>query len=925
MDRGFSLVASILLFAVFASAQSLPEKNKREKESISLAGIWNFKLDPMNVSIPVQGSNFVLKLPETITLPGSTDQGGKGYKSQDMTSLRLTRMFEYAGAAWYEKKNIFIPEEWKGKDIFIFLERAHWETKAWVNGQYAGRQESLSTPHVYNITPYVVFGKKNTVRLRVDNSLIYNIAYSHAISAETQTNWNGVIGEMKIQAFDKAHINDIQLYPQAKDKKLKITFEIANSSKQPVKGYLKIQCKTVDSAEAQIKLPPKEIPFETSDSLLRFNCDYDLGKQILLWDEFNPNLYELSCELSTSGHTDSDQVSTRFGIRDLSVKGTQLTVNDRPVFIRGSVNSCEFPLTGYPSTDYSEWRRIMKIYKDYGMNCVRFHSWCPPEAAFKAADELGIYLQIENSDWRFTVGGDEATNQFYFDEAQRIFKTYGNHPSFTFFCEGNELVGKEVVPFLQKMLEQWKIDPRHLYVASSGYPTIEGSDFYDFYGARPQHWQEGLKGRFNSQPLNTRYDYSEYVEKFTVPMITHEIGQWCAYPDFNQISKYVGVLKPYNYELFREGLREKNLLDQAVDFHIASGKFQLIQKKEEFESYFRTPGLGGYYLLQLEDFPGQGTSPVGVVDAFFDPKIYVDAGEFSRMQSPQMLLLRTGKFVWSNNEQFTADAQFINYGKSEIKNARIHWILRNQEGKTVNEGVFPPADIPLGILIPVGKLSIPLNDIRQAEALDVVFSLEGTDLYNQWMIWVYPAQLTEPKPKNLLITRVWDKKAKQQLEKGGNVFLLADTAQIDSDVPPGFSGISWNTVWSGTPPDLLGILCNPAHEAFKYFPTQFYSNWQWFDLVKNSKPMLLDHTPASFKPLVQIIPDWNNNRKIGIIFEAKIGKGKLLMTSIDLPGIKANSPVARQMYYSLMEYLASDSFEPSNALSFETIDKLFKQ
>lgn len=918
-----SLFVLALLFSVFANAQSLPEKSKREKEAISLAGIWNFKLDPMNVSIPVQGSNFVLRLPETVTLPGSTDQAGKGYKTQDMTSLRLTRMFEYAGAAWYEKNNVFIPKEWKNKDIFIFLERAHWETKAWVNGQFVGRQESLSTPHVYNITPYVVFGQKNTIRFRVDNSLIHDIAYTHAISAETQTNWNGIIGEMKIQAFDKVHIRDIQVYPQRKDKKVKIAFEIANSSKQPVKGNLKIQCKPVNPAE-QINLPVMEIPFESSDSLSQVECEYNLGDRILLWDEFDPNLYELESELSTSDNVYSDQATIRFGIRDFAAKGTQFTINDRPTFIRGAVNSCEFPLTGYPSTDYNEWHRIMKIYKDYGINCVRFHSWCPPEAAFEAADELGLYLQVENSDWRFTVGDDEATNQFYFDEAKRIFKTYGNHPSFTFFCEGNELVGKDVVPFLQKMLKQWKIDPRHLYTASSGYPTVEGSDYYDFYGARPQHWQEGLKGRFNSQPLNTRYDYTEYVEKFTIPMITHEIGQWCAYPDFNQISKYVGVLKPYNYELFREGLREKNLLDQAADFHIASGKFQIIQKKEEFESYFRTPGMGGYFLLQLNDYPGQGTSPVGVVDAFFDPKTYVDAKEFSRIQSPQMPLLRIDKFTWCNNEQLVADAQFINFGKSEIKNARIHWVIRTHEGKIINEGLFPSVNIPLGILTSIGKLSLSLNDIKEASALDVVFSLEGTDIYNQWMIWVYPAKLSEPKHGNLLITRVWDKKAKQQLEKGGNVFLLADTAKIDSDVPPGFSGISWNTVWSGTPPNLLGILCNPAHEAFKHFPTQFYSNWQWFDLVRNSRPMLLDHTPSSFKPLVQMIPDWNNNRKIGLIFEAKVGKGKLLMTSIDLPGIMANSPVARQMYYSLMEYMASDSFNPSSTLSYEMIDKIFK-
>jgi hypothetical protein len=910
-------------FLSFESKAQLKIKGDREKHAISLSGIWNFKLDPMNVSIPVKGSNFVSRFPEKITLPGSTDQAGKGYKTQDMTSIRLTRLFEYCGAAWYEKDNVFIPENWADKEIYLFLERAHWETKAWINGNAVGREESLSAPHIYNITPYVRFGEKNTIRLRVDNSLIYNIAYTHAISAETQTNWNGIIGDMKIQAFDKVHVHDIQVYPQRKEKKARIKIEIANAGKQNIEGHIQLQCEA-DSKKKNTKPISRQVHFSGRDSLLMIDCEYDLGDEIFLWDEFDPHLYLLTCRLETSDKRCKDEVSVRFGVRDFGAKGVQFTINDRITFIRGAVNSCEFPVTGYPPMDYAEWYRILKVYKDYGFNCIRFHSWCPPEEAFNVADELGLYFQIENPDWRFTVGEDEATNQFYFEEAGRIFKTYGNHPSFVFFCEGNELVGKGCVPFLQKMLEQWRTDSRHLYVAASGYPTVEGSDFYEFYGARPQRWQEGLKGRFNSQPLNTRYDYSDYVQKFTIPMITHEIGQWCAYPDFNQIPKYVGVLKPYNYELFKEGLREKNMLDQAWDFHIASGKFQVIQKKEEFESYFRTPGFGGYHLLQLNDFPGQGTSPVGVVDVFYNPKPYVDAEEFKRIQNPQMPLFRTEKFTWTNSEVFEGDAEMVNFGKSQLENTVIRWSLKYPDGSVYSEGNFAPLTVPVGPVTKIGNLSVPLDKIADATTLHLQFSIEGTEIYNQWDVWVYPESLPEAGSRQVVISEHWDKKTRQLLEEGTTVLLLADTAQINSDVPPGFSGISWNAVWSGTPPNLLGILCDPEHEAFRYFPTQFHSNWQWFDLVRNSRPMLLDHTPYSFRPLVQMIPDWNNNRKIGLIFETKVGKGKLMMTSINLKGIMKNSPVARQMYYSLLKYMSGDAFDPQMSLSPEEIDQLFK-
>lgn len=915
------LLVLFITSCCFIDAQPM-QNGKHTEESISLAGIWNFKLDPMNVSIPVKGSNFVSKFPEIIVLPGSTDQAGKGYKTQDMTSIQLTRLFEYSGAAWYEKENIFIPEGWKDKQLFLFLERAHWETQVWINGQKVGRAESLSAPHMYDISPYIKAGDMNRVRIRVDNSLIYDIAYTHAISAETQTNWNGIIGRMEIQAFDKVHIADLQVYPKRKENRLDITAEILNHTGQAVKGEVRVICHSVNTFDKQ-SLPEVIIPFEGADSVITLSHQYDPGVQLYTWDEYDPYLYKLEYAITISDKGYYDKKAVRFGVRDLATRGTQFIVNDNPTFMRGAVNSCEFPLTGYPPMDYNEWKRVLTIYKEYGFNCIRFHSWCPPKAAFVAADELGLYLQVENPDWRFTVGEDEAINRFYFAEARRIFKEYGNHPSFAFFCEGNELVGKGVVPFLQEMLKQWKTDPRHLYVAASGYPTVEGSDFYEFYGARPQRWQEGLKGRFNAQPLNTLYDYSDYVSKFTIPMITHEIGQWCAYPDFDQVSKYVGVLKPYNYELFREDLRNKKMLDQVQDFHIASGKFQVIQKKEEFESYFRTPGFGGYHLLQLNDFPGQGTSPVGVVDVFYDPKPYVTAEEFKNIQNPCMPLLRVEKFTWTNEEMFTAKAQVTNFLKKEFQDAVVSWALRFPDGRIYAQGSFTDVNIPVGVVADIGEISLSLIDIKEATDLIVNIYIEGTDIFNEWKIWVYPHTLPEVTPKNVLITRQWDKKAKAYLSKGGNVLLMADTAKVKSDVPSGFSGISWNAVWSGTPPNTLGILCDPDYAIFKHFPTEFHSNWQWFDLVRNSKPVVLDHTPYAFRPLVQIIPDWNNNRKIGLIFEAKVEKGKLLATTIAFDEIMERSPVARQMYYSMVHYMNSTEFSPDEVLTVEMVDKIF--
>ena len=787
--------------------------------TISLDGIWAFKADPLGMGLQSNGLQMFPSLTETITLPGSTDEAGKGIRTQGLSSIRLTRMFEYKGPAWYEKK-VFIPEDWAGKEISLFLERVHW-----VNGAYVGRKESLSVPHIYTLGKFLKPGEVNTIRLRVNNDLIYNIEYSHAISAETQTNWNGIIGKIELRATDKVYISDVQVYPDIKGKKARLEVTFNNSDKLSLKGDLEIMGKTADNL---FDIPKKKIPVTGNDSLIFMEIDLPLGDQIRTWDEFDPNLYLLNLSLNVKADKESyfDTKQVKFGMREVGVKGTRFTMNGREIFIRGTVNSAEFPLTGYPVMDESGWLHILKTCKDYGLNCVRFHSWCPPEAAFKVADSLGIYLQIENSDWRFTVGEDKAVNDFLRCEADRIFKEYGNHPSFVFFCEGNELCGSGVKEFLSESVTHWKRDPRHLYTGSAAYPYVPENQYNVLYGARPHRWKEGLKSRFNVAPLNTLYDYSEYVKKYPIPMITHEIGQWCVYPNYDEIKKYTGVLKPYNYQIFRESLRDHHMLDLAEEFTRASGKFHLIQKKEEFESYYRTPGMAGYHLLQLNDFPGQGTSPVGVVDVFWDPKPYVTADEFKSMVSPCLPLLLTSSFVWTNDSIFTGEARIANFGKSDIKKAVLKWTLKYPDGKIYAQGKLPAKDIPIGSPHSLGKIKISLKGIKKAEQMKLIFDISGTSYRNQWDIWVYPSVLPEVNvPSEIKIVNSWNAEVKEYLKQGGKVLLLADTADVRTTVSSCFSGISWNAVWSGMPPELLGILCNPSHPLYAYFPTEFHSNW----------------------------------------------------------------------------------------------------
>ena len=930
--RGRAVLVILLLLLIPSrhtraqgSAQPARPPTEREGER-SIAGIWRLRLDPTDAGIVDKGVVPATQFPETILLPGSTDQGGFGYPNHAITSLRLTRMYTYRGAAWYEKK-VFVPAAWKGKEIFIFLERAHWQTKLWVDGHPVGERESLSTPHRYDITRWAVPGAWQTIRIRVDNSRIYDIGMPHAISEETQTDWNGVIGKMLLEARSRVYLSNVQVYPEPAHKSTRISFDICNRTSGTVQGDVTLRATAGGTGD----IPVRQVHFATADSLYRMTVDLPLGDTIRLWNEFHPALYRLKVNLD-AGSLYRDSISVTFGMRTFSTKGTRFFINDEPTFIRANVNSEESPLTGYPSMDEAYWSRIFRVCRSYGLNAMRFHSWCPPEAAFDVADRMGFYLEVENSDWRFNIGADSAASGFLSRESDRILRTYGNHPSFMMFCEGNELVGPGRDAFLTGLLKRWKTeDPRHLYAGSSGYPTLPADDYHDLYGPRAQHWKEGLTGRLNKAPYRSDFDYRDVVAKYPVPIISHEVGQWCVYPDYRQIPEYTGVLKPYNYALFQESLRDHHMLDQARDFMMASGKFQVMQKKEELEALLRTPGLGGYQLLELQDFPGQGTAPVGVVDIFWHPKPYTNGREFREFQGPRVLLMRTSGVVYTNDESFRGSVEVANYGEGTMRSVHVRWKLSCPDGRIMASGSLDTDSAAAGGPRPLGSLDIPLEGADSATRLDLSVKATwrgGTSrgITNHWSIWVYPKKLPtlDVKSSGLVVAHRWDRSVKETLARGGRVLLLADTADLRHVMAPSFSGISWNTVWSGMPPNLLGILCNPASAALKAFPTRYYSNWQWWDLVHHSAPMLMDSLPSRLRPIVQMIPDWNHNNRIGLIFEARVGSGSLLVTSIDLATKLQDRPVARQMLYSLEKYAAGPGFHPEDSVSVQSINRLFK-
>jgi hypothetical protein len=927
---------------------------------LDLQGEWRFALDREDQGISEQWFN--RELEGRLQLPGSLTAQGFGdavtintrwmgdivdrsyftapeyepYRQPGNIKVPFWLQPEkyYAGAAWYQRA-VEIPASWAGKRLVLRLERPHWGATVWVDDKLLGTNVSLATPHEFDATSALLPGKRR-VTIRVDNRYIIAIGpNSHSVSDHTQGNWNGIIGALKVIATDRVWLDDLQVYPAIAQRKVKIAVGIGNLTKGAGSGTLSVSAASYNQAATQSS-PAKNYAVKWGPENARVEIEYELDPRSPWWSEFSPVLYRLKVVLNgrdrENRYRDENEVS--FGLREVKRDGTQIAINGRKIFLRGTLECCIFPLTGHPPMDVDSWKRIIRVCQAHGLNHIRFHSWCPPEAAFQAADEMGFYFYVECPTWAnqgTSVGDGRPVDQWIYAEGDRILRAYGNHPSFIMMSYGNEPAGKNQNRWLGDLIKHWKSqDPRRLYTSGAGWPMIPENDFHVTPAPRIQAWGGGLKSRINANPPETMTDYRDFIAKAGAPVVSHEIGQWCVYPNFDEIPKYKGLLKPRNFEIFRDSLKARGLADQARAFLLASGKLQTLCYKEDIESALRTPGMAGFELLDLHDFPGQGTALVGVLDPFWDSKGYVMPEEFHRFACQTVPLARLKKRLWQNHETFAAQIEIAHFGPKNLTGVKPVWRIRDAAGKAVANGALKTGPIPTGTQTAVGEISLPLQQFAAATKLNLEVALEGATFANDWDFWVYPAKVDTAAPPDILVKAMLDEPALAALKAGGKVLLAPPPARIKGDqlgrVQIGFSSIFWNTAWTHRqPPHTLGILCDPKHPALKDFPTEYHSNWQWWELVSRAHPYIMNDTPPAFRPLVQAIDDWVTNRKLALVWEAQVAGGQLLACGMDISSDLDNRPVARQLRRSLLDYMAGNQFKPATQLPLEYLQSLLAE
>ncbi len=911
-----------LLF-VFLFTLCLPWAVNAQRE-LSLAGSWEVAFDEGEGVGVHRLKNRSFPFPHHVQLPGTTDEARLGDSLTLKPTLtreslyQLARRNRFIGTAFY-RRTLMIPSDWEGKQIELMLERLLWQSRVYVDDQEATtpQQESLTTPHRYDLTNLLTPGT-HTLIIRINNARQYDISYktlAHAYTDGTQTIWNGAIGKLALVAHEPVYISHLRTETGQRQRAtaVEVQAEVQNKTGRAVAGTLRL---TARLNGKELPVASQVVRIDTGQQQVR--ATYDLGSAMQRWDEFSPSVYQLTAEFVSSDANQKSSYQTTFGVRQLSNENSLLHINGRRLFLRGTLECAIFPLTGHPPMDHTGWGKVFQTARQYGLNHLRFHSWCPPAAAFEVADSLGFYLQIELPLWSLQVGEDPKADQFIRDEANRISREYGNHPSFCFWSMGNELEGR--FDFLAGLMTHLKqLDRRHLYTSTS-------------YSFQPPHgsWPEAVddlfitqqtklgwvrgQGIFNQQAPAFTADYSASLTGLPVPLVTHEVGQYAVFPNMAEISKYTGVLEPINLIAIRNDLEKKGLLPLSDKYVKASGKLAAILYKEELERILRTKGASGIQLLDLHDFPGQGTADIGLLDAFWDSKGVLTSKEFSQFCSPVVPLLRFAKAIYTNQETFQATAELANFSASPLANSIPEWSLRDKMGKQLASGVLPKSTIPVGNGYSLGAIEVKLAGIKTAQQLLLTLSLKGTSIRNTWPIWVYPSSVPNVTA-DVLITQSTEA-ALQALAQGQKVLLNPDYRQLQG-VEGKFVPVFWSPVHFPAQATTMGLLCDPAHPALQAFPTDFHTNWQWWDLCTKSTTMLLTDNQRS--PIIRQIDNFANNRSLASLVEARVGEGRLVVCSFDISSDLSNRPVARQLRYSLLSYMNSETFKPQDTLTSDAL------
>lgn len=873
--------------------------------SIDLSGKWRYETDLADIGVGEKFYERRLKH-ENFTLPGDACLNKVGKEFTPFTELSyeavrtLRPAFEYVGALWLQR-DFTLPEEFEDKYITLFLERVNIASDLWIDGIKIDRQIiEITTPHIYNLTGRIKSGT-HTITLRIDNSNLLNIdGMASGYSVDTQSIWNGIIGKIELRCEEIFHMSNIQIFPEEKSVHIKLT---AHSDCLKPNDRRNVSFELCALSPDGSKLKVKKYNYVLYNKKQIIHLDYPIKKPEY-WDEFNPSLYTM--QLKMVHENTADEKFVRFGMRTISVKGHDFVLNGKKIALRGTLDCGIYPLTGYPPTDLETWLKTFRTVKEYGLNHVRFHAWCPPDIAFTAADMVGIYVLAEMPLWlnvdvcALSTGDDPIHKTYYHNEAMNISEHFGNHPSFIMFSNGNELLGD--FEMLENITTQIKaFDNRRLYTLTSNFdrPVTPADDYLSAFEAAGHRVRIQVFHDVVSE--HTRLSYDDAVKDVDRPVVSFEVGQYCVYPDVDSISDYTGNLLPANFEFIKQEMIKHNVYHMLRDYKDASGHFAALMYKEDIESSLRTHHMGGFELLGLSDYTGQGTATIGLLDVFWNSKNIITPEQFGEFCAPVVPLLKADR-IFYNTDKFKAEFDLYDYGEEKISRPVFNLSLFDGENKIYETETH------------FRKVSFPLDFITKPTMVKAVLSVG--EYKNSWNIFVYTKDEIEC---SVPVLKGIDDTFRSITENGGKAIVMMSENNLKHPIEGLFKPAFWSPAHFPSE-RACGIICDDTHHIFDSFPTTAYADFQWKHPIDNSMGADVSFLPEDFRYIIEPVPNFYNNIRRSPLFEAKVGKADILFCGFNL---NIKKPAIEALRNGIFRYVASDNFAPTQTISSDELKKIF--
>ncbi|MCW3794334.1 hypothetical protein OM416_22280 [Paenibacillus sp. LS1] len=946
------------------------------RHTLNLNGTWQFRLDlesdksdkliEQKITRPSRRETTSW---ETIQIPGSWEEQGYGDEPEYERIDTWTKVREYEGSAWYAQ-DIHVPSDDSGCQYVFRLEGVRWTTNLWINGQYAGQQDSLVNQQKWDVTSLVKQGEVNRIEIRVDNTMKLPLAGSHIHSLHTATAWGGVTGGAYLDILPPCRVQTLRIQPDAETGAILVDCTVsatANESARAMQLHVDIQhpdgtwldrysCHVELSAPVHADIS-SVVSTESNAVIDQWRLELGIEKSIAKWSDESPQLYRAVIRLH-DGEQELDQQEQSFGVRSFVTNGKQLELNGTPVYLRGYVDCCIFPLTGYPVWDKEHYLQQFRVARSYGFNHVRLHGWSAPEPFWDAADEEGMLVQAELPHWsRFFEQPDQSAPaevlSYLTQELDGLLQSLHRHPSFVMFSMGNELIGPNGHPELNALVSRARdMDPTRLYTDNTGFGQLPAQGREGDYYIQSLNWHPPLESTLSAVP-DTTLDYHAVTRLAEQPVIGHEHAQFTMYARPQERAKYTGVLRPSWLGPIEESLSNKGMMEDLEHFQQATGTHLMRSLKEAMERIRRTPDAAGVQLLDIRDFPGQGHATTGILDVFWDDKGITTPEEFMRFNADVVLLLSCKERTFYAGEPIHVDVRISHYGKDPLKDASIQWKLISDD-VILTEGEWKTGEIQCGSVMSLGSI-VTRAPHEGAAAFRIEAELRSGDserhVANVWQGWSFPFYQSHPgsnrfwntvaelqpflgeahddcvdhidgfrllknREIDLIIVQSLTPNVIDYVVNGGSVWLQPTAEGLYDSVETKYLPVFWNYLMFATQPGAtMGMFLRDQVPLLGSFPHDGASDWHWYHLVNGTPAICLDTLPG-VEPLIEVVDHFHRAKRLAYAFEAKVGKGRILVSSLPFTNLSLmKRPEAAYLFQEILSYLHGDHFHPEISIS----------